>query len=147
MGLAAASAFAFGCSQPSFQKVDIAAENMPPLAASVSGSSIQLPSGIGVAFVVTAYVDGKKTDDTVSIDLGGTNLPNANAVPGVNKNEFFLVGVSAGNGTLAFDDVDHSSGGVVSVPVTVTAQPGTASVTDGGIVFPDAGAATDAAGE
>jgi hypothetical protein len=133
------------CSSSSISSVDLAAENQPPIGATVSGKGISVPAGIGVAFVVTVYVDGKKTDDPPYLP------PEQGCVAqlGTGKNEVFMVCDTPGQATLLIQDGDHIDDyGQVEVPVTVTAQPGTV-ILDAGppdVGAPD-GAAPDAASE
>jgi hypothetical protein len=106
-----------GCDSKTLESVDIVAENNPPLAVSVSGTAITIPEGIAVAVVVTPHVDGKVVDDEVEVQCFGVGCT---AVKGRDKNEFFIIGYTAGAGTLTVTDSKASS---LNVPVTCTVQP------------------------
>jgi hypothetical protein len=123
--LLCASLVALSCKTPTLTKVDLAAENKPPLAVTLNGSGITVPAGIGIAFVVTPYVDDKKSDDTVSIGFATDCVVD----PGINKNEFFCTCGTPGMAKIEFSDSDRGS---VFVPVMVTAQAGSV-MWDGGL--------------
>jgi hypothetical protein len=91
---------------------------------------VDIPVGIGIAFVVTLYVDGKKTDDKAQV--GATNGCLMSA--GVNKNEFFMECSTPQSTQLTIDDAEPggSDYGSLTVPVNVTAQSGSVSLSDAG---------------
>ena len=108
--------FAAGCHQPELTRVDMQAENQPPIPAQVSGSGITITEGIGVAVQITPYVDDKGSGDVITVQNGST----CSVQPGTYANEYFIVGGKPGQGTLTITDPSHD--GTVTVPVTVLAQ-------------------------
>src|SRR6516225_5664969 len=87
---------ALSCHSPSLTKVDVRAENQPPIPAQVSSSGITLTEGVGVAIQFTPYVDDKTSSDTLNIQ----NTSTAVMTPGSYGNEYFFVGGPPGTGKL-----------------------------------------------
>jgi hypothetical protein len=117
MGAGVALAVAVvGCEKdkPQIEKVDITAENKPPLAVTVAGAGLTMPVGIGVAVVVQPYIEGKASE--VGVDLTGSNVV---VKPGRDKNEFFVVASTVGTGRLTVKTAENGS---LDVPTTVTEQ-------------------------
>jgi hypothetical protein len=129
---AASALAATGCtSTDSFNKVDLKLENDPPLSTMVmvSGSSITIPEGIGIAVTVTPYANGS-VDDSLPVEVtGGTGSGLAIEPGAAGDNELFITGLAPGSYTMTLglppstqDKAGNNIDGVVSVPVTVTAQ-------------------------
>jgi hypothetical protein len=143
LGVAAGGLALAACSSDSLTSVDLRAENHPPLTATVAGNGVQLPAGIGIAFVATLSVNGKTTEDNANIT---TTDPNCNVTSGINKNEFFMTCNEPGKSGLLVEDDSHSDLNSLTLPVTVTAQAGSVPFPDGGFPPPpgfDAGPIPD----
>ncbi|MBI5538228.1 MAG: hypothetical protein HY898_36235 [Deltaproteobacteria bacterium] len=106
-----------GCdSEPGLERVDLVAENKPPLSVTVAGAGVTLPVGIGVAVVVKPIIEGKEVEDTMEL---ACQTDSCTAQKGTGSNEYFIVGIKAGKGTLYAATVSR---GAVQVPITVTEQ-------------------------
>jgi hypothetical protein len=130
IALVAAAVVATGCtSTDSFDKVDLKLENNPPLPAMVSGSSITVPEGIGIAVSVTPYANGN-VDDSLDVEVTGGTGSGLAIVPGAGGvNELFITGLAPGSYTVTLglppsttDKAGNHIDGTVNVSVTVTAQ-------------------------
>jgi hypothetical protein len=135
-----ASAALASCSSNTLTKVDLAAENHPPLPVTVAGTGITISAGIGVAFVATLSVNNKTTNDKATIASSDENCVVSD---GINKNEFFMVCNAAGTGSLVVSDGEPggTDDGTLKVPVTIMAQPGSMMLPDGGFPMPPTDAA------
>lgn len=103
---------------PALNRVDVRAENQPPIATSVTPAGITIAEGIGVAITIQPYVDDKQVADAVEV----ANTSSCTLLPGHLVNEYFLIGGAPGSGALTIRDANHGTGGVVQIPVTVVAQ-------------------------
>jgi hypothetical protein len=120
---------AVGCTTTDhFEKVDIAIENNPPIAATAGGSAIVLTEGIGIALAVTPYARGRADSSlAVQVDAASANVSIVQGAGGVN--ELFITGLAPGSGTItlgvppsATDDAGNGVVGTVAVHVVVMPQ-------------------------
>ncbi len=102
---------------PQLTRVDLIAENQPPIPVKASSAGITISEGIGVAFTISGYVDDKPSKDILQV----RNDTTCTLVHGYGAGEYFLVGGAPGTGTLEITDSPGAEGSI-KVPVTVVAQ-------------------------
>jgi hypothetical protein len=116
--LASLGLAALGC-QPSLDSVTVTPMTTPPLAATISGTNIQITEGtaLAVEFVVTNS-DGDEVSDASIMSM--SDALGLDGIAG-GQHRYLIHGDAVGTGQL--ECTSSTNDGTLTVPFTVTAQP------------------------